>query len=640
VQVHNLTKAIAQTAASAAAADATADIARSAEQAQALTQNFLLSRKTTDIAAAQAAAAALKRATATADSVVAGVATAEWRVLQTGISGFIGALGAMIEVIDAERQAIDQLGRIGPIVGTVADALALHAAQIPEPIRQLAALRLQSAVQGSRVAAARFMLARQPADQDNAVQEDARMTLALAQLTNGLSTGSTRLDDMIAFVNQRSFAFAAALQSAIDATVARQTAEQSLAAATHQLDSALRDLRHQSTVLREQSLRRQGVMVGTLRQTLLGASLAAVVIGGVLAWLIARSIVRPVTAMTATMQQLAVGNLDIAVPAVGQHDEIGRMALALDVFRANAWQIRANDAAVKAREQAVAAARRRELDALANAFESNVLNVAASVSKTASEVQAVSAQQLVAADASCNRAAIVASASHQASADVESVAAATEELSASIREIANRSASAAEFVEATTADAEIASRFMAELQQTAQRIGTVTQLIGAIAGQTNLLSLNAAIEAARAGEMGKGFSVVASEVKTLANRTAQATREIQAQITTLQGDTAQVGGAIAAMVTKIQNVSRLTAAIATAVQQQGAATQAISHNLHQFTSMTAEVADNITLVAQSSDVAKSHAEATWGASKTLLEQADKLSGETGRFLTSIAAESA
>jgi len=265
-----------------------------------------------------------------------------------------------------------------------------------------------------------------------------------------------------------------------------------------------------------------------------------------------------------------------------------------------------------------------------------VLTVAAALSKTASDVKAAFAQQVDAADESSSRAARVASASQSATTDVEAVAAATQQLSCSIYEIANQAKSAASLVEATTLDAQVASRFMAELQHTAQRIGTVTQLIGAIAGQTNLLSLNATIEAARAGEMGKGFSVVASEVKTLANRSAQATREIQSQIAALQADTEQVGAAITAMLKKIQNVSEISATIAAAVQQQGAATEAISRNIQSFNKMTSEVAHNIALVARSSGVVKAQAEATWGASAALLNSAEQLKGKTTRFLSSIA----
>jgi methyl-accepting chemotaxis protein len=642
IQINRLSVTIVQNEHAAAVADAVADIGHSAERVQASTQGFLLSRKSADIVAATEAAANLSQAVARADEAMGNVAAAPWHVLQQAIGGYITGLDRIIAAISAERRAIDELGHIGPIIGVVADALAVQAKQIPEPNRQIAALHLQSALQGGRIAASRFMLARQPADRDNAAQERARMGAALAELTdvaatrNQPGTPGQRVDDMIAFVKQNSRVFTNALDSAVAATMERQTAEEGLASAAGQLDSARRNLGLWAVNLREHATRHQAETIVTLRKTLAIASVASLIIGGFLAWLIARSIVRPVQAMTATMQQLAAGDLAVAVPAIGHHDEIGRMALALDVFRANAQQIRTHEAAVKAREWAVAEERRRELDSLAQAFESNVLTVAAALSKTASEVKTAFAQQVYAADESSNRAALVASASQNAITDAEAVAAATEQLSSSIYEIAQQAKSAANLVEATTIDAQVASRFMADLHQTAQRIGAVTQLIGAIAGQTNLLSLNATIEAARAGEMGKGFAVVASEVKMLANRSAQATQEIQSQIAALRSDTEQVGAAIGAMLKKIQTVSQISASIAAAVQQQGVATQAISQNIQNFNTMTSDVAHNIALVAQSSGVVKAQAEATRGASAALLESAEQLTGKTARFLTSIA----
>ncbi|KZM48958.1 PAS domain-containing methyl-accepting chemotaxis protein [Labrenzia sp. OB1] len=180
-----------------------------------------------------------------------------------------------------------------------------------------------------------------------------------------------------------------------------------------------------------------------------------------------------------------------------------------------------------------------------------------------------------AADQATNSAA----ASEQTSSSVQTVAAAAEELVASISEISRQVATAMEVSSNAIGEAERSSEIMSGLSDDAKTIGSVIELIDGIADQTNLLALNATIEAARAGEAGKGFAVVASEVKSLASQTSKATEEISAQVNSVQETTENAVEAIQSILSVITNIGEIAASISAAVGEQSSVTTEISSNM-------------------------------------------------------------
>jgi methyl-accepting chemotaxis protein len=178
---------------------------------------------------------------------------------------------------------------------------------------------------------------------------------------------------------------------------------------------------------------------------------------------------------------------------------------------------------------------------------------------------------------------------------------------------------------------------VSELSKAAARIGDVVELINTIAGQTNLLALNATIEAARAGEAGRGFAVVASEVKALAEQTAKATGEIGQQISGIQSATQDSVNAIIEISTTIEKLSEISSAIASAVEQQGAATQNISRNVQQAADGTRQVSTNIAEVQRGATETGTASSQVLTAAQTLSADSNRLKAEVRRFLDSVRA---
>jgi methyl-accepting chemotaxis protein len=222
----------------------------------------------------------------------------------------------------------------------------------------------------------------------------------------------------------------------------------------------------------------------------------------------------------------------------------------------------------------------------------------------------------------------VAAAAQEAQAGVETVASASEELSASISEISRQVTNQASLAQTSVTAIDLTTRNVAELSEASTKIGEVVRLINEIAEQTNLLALNATIEAARAGEAGKGFAVVASEVKNLANQTAKATEEIGAQVGGIQATTKGTVDSIAAVGGQVRQMNDISSAVAAAVEEQNAATQEISRNVQQASEGTRGVTQSIELV--SSEVAKTRA-----AAQSVMEAAKQMLGESEGLKTYI-----
>ncbi|MCW3474392.1 methyl-accepting chemotaxis protein [Limobrevibacterium gyesilva] len=274
---------------------------------------------------------------------------------------------------------------------------------------------------------------------------------------------------------------------------------------------------------------------------------------------------------------------------------------------------------------------------LSERFEQSVAGVVDVVGRSAEDMRQTATEMTGAAEASGRRLGVVASASRDATGNVQAVAASAEELAHSVEEIARQVAESAVIAGQAVSEAEATDRCVTGLSEAAARIGDVVKLIGDIAGRTNLLALNATIEAARAGEAGRGFAVVANEVKTLATQTAKATGEIAAQITAMQGATGQAVTALRSIAATIQRMNEIATAIAGAVEEQGAATQEIARAVQQAAAGTAEVDGNISEVTDAVQLTGTQANEVVGAAERLSEQSGRLSQEVAEFLRAMQA---
>ena len=191
-------------------------------------------------------------------------------------------------------------------------------------------------------------------------------------------------------------------------------------------------------------------------------------------------------------------------------------------------------------------------------------------------------------------------ASNQTSSNVQTVAASAEELNASVAEISTQVSKALEIANGAVDEAKQTNDIITSLAEAAQTIGQVVELISGIAEQTNLLALNATIEAARAGEAGKGFTVVASEVKNLANQTANATNQISEQITSVQGATEKAVAAIGTISTTISSMNDISSSIANAVEEQSAVSAEITQNMQNAATSVGTIVGNVSDIAKSS----------------------------------------
>ena len=374
--------------------------------------------------------------------------------------------------------------------------------------------------------------------------------------------------------------------------------------------------------------------VGT--SMLIAFGLAVVVVFG-LSFLIGRSISRALASMISAMTGLAGGNVKVAIPGLGRGDEIGEMAGAVEVFKNSMIETERLRAEQLEAEQRQAAQRKADMVKLADAFEGAVGEIVETVSSAATELEASANTLTKAAERSQGLATAVASASEEASTNVQSVSSASEELSSSVNEISRQVQESARVAGEAVEQAQKTNSRVGELAQAASRIGDVVELINTIAGQTNLLALNATIEAARAGEAGRGFAVVASEVKALAEQTAKATGEISQQISGIQSATEDSVGAIKEISDTIGRMSEISAAIASAVEEQGAATQEISRNIQHAAAGTQQVSSNITEVQHGATETGSASAQVHSAAQSLSSDSNRLKLEVAKFLDTVRA---
>jgi methyl-accepting chemotaxis protein len=374
----------------------------------------------------------------------------------------------------------------------------------------------------------------------------------------------------------------------------------------------------------------------TSRYWIIGALIAAIVLGLGAAWAIVSGVSGPILKITDIMSKLAKRDLSVAVLGVDRKDEVGKIAKAVQVFKDSMVEADRLAAAQEA-ERAVKEKRAAALETLTKSFEAKVGQRVATLSSAATEMQSTSQSMSTMASDTSERSVTVASAAEEAASNVQTVASATEELSSSVAEITRQVAQSAKIAGRAVEDAKRTDATVQTLASGAQKIGEVVTLIQQIASQTNLLALNATIEAARAGEAGKGFAVVASEVKSLANQTAKATEEIAGQIEQIRGATGEAVSAIRGIGEVINEMNGIAAQIAAAVEQQGATTKEIARNVQQAASGAQDVTRNITSVKESSTASGAAASQVLAAASELSQQAEGLTAEVNTFITEVKA---
>ncbi|UUX51133.1 nitrate- and nitrite sensing domain-containing protein [Nisaea acidiphila] len=335
---------------------------------------------------------------------------------------------------------------------------------------------------------------------------------------------------------------------------------------------------------------------------LLLVNLAALVLASVAAWVIIRSTTGPLGRITDTLLAIANGNDNIDIDSQSSGPtEVRSLNRAAGTFLQAARERERLERAAMEQQSRAEEQRAESLRAMANTVEGETSTAAEEIGQRTGELRSAASEMGQSAEQVTGRSESVAAAAHEALANAETVASAAEELTASINEISSQMGHATDIIRDAADLGAGTEQTINELQSAVVRIGEVVTVIRDIAEQTNLLALNATIEAARAGEAGKGFAVVASEVKNLANQTGSSTEEINQQIAEVQTVTETAVRSVSDIIAKVREIEEVAGSVSHAVGEQKNATDEIAHNVAETASASREMTEQITAVTDEAD---------------------------------------